>query len=85
VFGGKSTEDEPLNELMILGAEKLVWTRPRVVGDPPSPRQAHSATIVRDSIFFHGIFFFFWFFFFFFFLIFNIFDFSFCFVLLLTW
>jgi hypothetical protein len=55
VFGGKSTEEEPLNELVILGAEKLAWTRPRTVGDPPSPRQAHSATLVRDSIFYHGM------------------------------
>lgn len=56
VFGGTWTDEEDrtmyLNDLHVLDAPVICWSRPSWSGTPPIEREGHSASVVGSSIFF---------------------------------
>jgi len=60
IFGGFSPEGYWLNDLHVLDTESddsrytHMWYQPETSGQPPSPRAAHSCTLVGRKLFFFG-------------------------------
>lgn len=53
MFGGYNGEDS-FHNIEIFDIETFKWTIPETKGSFPSPRNAHTATVVNKSIFIYG-------------------------------
>ena len=53
-FGGTWVDDEDnsiyLNDLYILQTDGLTWEQPATGGEPPIPREGHTASVVRNQM-----------------------------------
>ncbi|KAG0741903.1 hypothetical protein G6F57_006171 [Rhizopus arrhizus] len=49
VFGGGDGPNY-FNDLYILNVDTLTWTKPKTVGEPPSPRRAHTTCLWNQKI-----------------------------------
>ncbi|KAL1531723.1 leucine-zipper-like transcriptional regulator 1 [Salvia divinorum] len=54
VFGGCGNDQRYTNRVQVLDTVKMVWSEPRVKGEPPIPRDSHSCTTVGDDLFVFG-------------------------------
>ncbi|XP_018469482.1 uncharacterized protein LOC108841201 [Raphanus sativus] len=54
VFGGFGSDGRLTNQVHVFDAERQIWTEPMIRGVPPSPRDGHSCTTVRNYLFVFG-------------------------------
>jgi hypothetical protein len=54
IFGGVNPEGDATNSLEVFDAAQYKWQKIETRGNPPSPRQGHSAIIVDNNMFVFG-------------------------------
>ncbi|XP_042438308.1 acyl-CoA-binding domain-containing protein 5-like isoform X2 [Zingiber officinale] len=55
IFGGSGEgEANYLNDVFILDLKNMRWSSPAVKGEPPAPRDSHTATAIRNKILVYG-------------------------------
>eukprot|EP00828_Plagiopyla_frontata_P037236 TRINITY_DN4897_c0_g1_i1.p1 TRINITY_DN4897_c0_g1~~TRINITY_DN4897_c0_g1_i1.p1 ORF type:complete len:229 (+),score=30.52 TRINITY_DN4897_c0_g1_i1:1069-1755(+) len=54
IFGGKSQDQEFLNNVVLLDLEKLCWVHPQIEGIAPEPRMFHATVAANDHIIIMG-------------------------------
>ncbi|KAJ8492059.1 hypothetical protein OPV22_013780 [Ensete ventricosum] len=55
IFGGSGEgEANYLNDVHVLDLKNMTWTSPEVKGDPPAPRDSHTAIAIGDKLLIYG-------------------------------
>ncbi|WOL11796.1 rab9 effector protein with kelch motifs-like isoform X1 [Canna indica] len=55
IFGGSGEgETNYLNDVYVLDLKNMTWTSPELKGDPPAPRDSHTATSIGNKLLIYG-------------------------------
>ena len=53
LFGGRN-DNFPCNTLYVFDTETYQWSRPKITGNVPAPRDGHSSCVINDCMYIFG-------------------------------